>query len=395
MKNAPIHILIVGGGLGGLCLAQGLKKSGISVAVYERDRFAHFRGQGYRIGIKAAGALALRDCLPENLFNLCVATSIKAATRMVFLDHQLNQSRVIPLSHDEPGVSGFGVNRLTLREILLAGLAGTVHFGKTFERFDQLADGRVRAHFADGTTATGDLLVGADGTSSAVRELIAPDARIDSVGSLIYGRTLIGPDTLEWVPDVLVDTFNNLRGPAGVSAGVATCRQLESNAAATATFAPDLRLTDSQDYLAWTVSRWSAQPPLPGDEFRNAASPALHRLARDLLAGWHLLLRRIVDEADVPATFPVIIRSAQPVEPWQTANVTLLGDAIHTMSPGRGEGANIALRDAQLLCRKLVDAAASRVPLRQAKEAYEAEMLRYGFAAVADSLTKPFMRRLA
>src|SRR6266542_3818854 len=71
---APLHVLIVGGGVGGLCLAQGLKKSGISVAVYERDESAQFRSQGYRIGLKEAGAQALRDCLPEDLFNLCLAT---------------------------------------------------------------------------------------------------------------------------------------------------------------------------------------------------------------------------------------------------------------------------------------------------------------------------------
>ena len=96
--QTPLHVLIIGGGIGGLCLAQGLKKSGISVAVYERDRSVHFRGQGYRITIKKDGSQALRDCLPENLFNLCVATAIKSATRMVFLDHQLNPklSRPIP-----------------------------------------------------------------------------------------------------------------------------------------------------------------------------------------------------------------------------------------------------------------------------------------------------------
>src|SRR3981081_114085 len=70
--STPLHVLIViGGGVGGLCLAQGLKKSGISVAVYERDTSARFRNQGYRISIQQDGARALRGCLPENLFRLC------------------------------------------------------------------------------------------------------------------------------------------------------------------------------------------------------------------------------------------------------------------------------------------------------------------------------------
>src|SRR6266536_2510225 len=183
---APLHVLIVGGGVGGLCLAQGLKKSGISVAVYERDESAQFRSQGYRIGLKEAGAQALRDCLPEDLFN---------------------QKFSKPIPQIEPGVSGFGVNRLTLREILLADLDDMVHFGKTFERFAQGEDGQVRAYFADGTAATGDLLVGADGTDSAVRDLLVPDAVIDELHYAIYGKTPITADTLAWVPDVLIDSF--------------------------------------------------------------------------------------------------------------------------------------------------------------------------------------------
>ena len=119
--KTPLHILIIGGGIGGLCLAQGLKKSGISVSIYERDRSVSFRNQGYRISLKEQGSRALRDCLPEKLFQLTVATAIKSATRMVFLDHQLNQkfAKPIPLLRQD---TFFGVHRLTLREILLAGL---------------------------------------------------------------------------------------------------------------------------------------------------------------------------------------------------------------------------------------------------------------------------------
>src|SRR5438046_5235093 len=148
--SAPFRVLVVGAGIGGLCLAQGLKKSGISVAVYERDTSARFRNQGYRIGLKEAGARALHDCLPEHLFHLCVATSIRPATRMVFTDEQLTPKFTKPIPPSEPGVAGFGVNRLTLREILLAGLDGMVHFGRTFHRYEQTHDGRVRAFFTDG-----------------------------------------------------------------------------------------------------------------------------------------------------------------------------------------------------------------------------------------------------
>jgi 2-polyprenyl-6-methoxyphenol hydroxylase-like FAD-dependent oxidoreductase len=81
------------------------------------------------------------------------------------------------------------------------------------------------------------------------------------------------------------------------------------------------------------------------------------------------------------------------MEPWHVPSVTLLGDAIHTMSPGRGEGANTALRDAALLRHTLVDVMTHGTSLAQAKAHYETEMLRYGFEAVGASLNAPFLRR--
>ncbi|MEU0570899.1 NAD(P)-binding protein [Nonomuraea sp. NPDC005983] len=56
------HVFVVGGGLGGLCLAHGLRRAGLGVTVYERDASAALRAQGYRIGLKDTGRRALRAC---------------------------------------------------------------------------------------------------------------------------------------------------------------------------------------------------------------------------------------------------------------------------------------------------------------------------------------------
>ena len=53
-----MHVLIIGGGIGGLCLAQGLRRRGVSVAVYERDRTPDVRLQGYRLSIEPPGSAA-------------------------------------------------------------------------------------------------------------------------------------------------------------------------------------------------------------------------------------------------------------------------------------------------------------------------------------------------
>jgi len=72
-----MHIIIIGGGLGGLCLAQGLKKEGISFSIFERDVSKDARRQGYRLRINLPGSAALRENLPENLWKLFEDTSAK------------------------------------------------------------------------------------------------------------------------------------------------------------------------------------------------------------------------------------------------------------------------------------------------------------------------------
>jgi 2-polyprenyl-6-methoxyphenol hydroxylase-like FAD-dependent oxidoreductase len=74
-----------------------------------------------------------------------------------------------------------------------------------------------------------------------------------------------------------------------------------------------------------------------------------------------------------------------PVLAWQPTNVTLIGDAIHTMTPGRGVGANTALRDAKLLCRNLTAVRDGKMPVLEAIGDYEEKMRDYGFDAVIES----------
>ncbi len=82
----------------------------------------------------------------------------------------------------------------------------------------------------------------------------------------------------------------------------------------------------------------------------------LIRLVLDMTPGWHPNMRKLFALADPGSCFPIDIRTSVPIAPWKSSNTTLLGDAIHTMTPGQGVGANTALRDAALLCRQLVAA---------------------------------------
>jgi 2-polyprenyl-6-methoxyphenol hydroxylase-like FAD-dependent oxidoreductase len=391
--EAAFHTLIIGGGIGGLCLAQGLKRAGISVAVYERDQSAHFRSQGYRIHINPEGSRALHACLPDNLFNLFVATSGKPTTgRFASFDSHLRELNSRPLRQSvatSPFSISTEVNRLTLREILLAGLEDSIHFNKTLERIEQMSDGEVCAHFADGSSARGEMLIGADGIGSVVRQFVLPDARLSKLGFAIYGKTPLTPQAIKWIPEDLITGFSRVTDPGGIAMMFGAYRKREEFSQATAEFAPRLHLTETHDYLMWTFRASLEQLGLTDEQFWHADSVILHAAVSELVKNWHPSLRSIAAEADIPATFSVGFHASEPVKPWTTTRVTLLGDAIHTMPPFRGVGANTALRDADLLSRKLIGVAESRMTLFQATSEYEEEMRRYGFEAVKNSVDKP------
>src|SRR3989442_386736 len=182
MNQSNVRVLVIGGGLGGLCLAQGLRKAGVDAAVYERDAGLSTRTQGHRIHIDSRGEQALRECLPPSLYDLFLATRgqpSKGITIFSIVDNRLEERVTQPFPEggsDEFITIGSAVDRLTLRQILLAGLDDIVHFNKAFVRYEQQEDSRVCAYFADGTRASGDVLIAADGVGSRIREQFFPHA---------------------------------------------------------------------------------------------------------------------------------------------------------------------------------------------------------------------------
>jgi 2-polyprenyl-6-methoxyphenol hydroxylase-like FAD-dependent oxidoreductase len=132
--------------------------------------------------------------------------------------------------------------------------------------------------------------------------------------------------------------------------------------------------------------------PLPFPRDRPDATQRrgsdLIQLALDLTTNWHPSLRRLVSQSDPDSAFPVNVLTSVPLEPWPTTNVTLLGDALHTMTPGHGVGANTALRDAALLCRALTEVHTGQRQLHDAVSDYEQQVIPYGFERVRDSLNQ-------
>ncbi len=172
-----MHVLIIGGGTGGMCLAHGLRRAGASVSVYERDRTRSDGLHGYRVGIDPTGNRALQECLPPELFDTFIATCARAPKYLNVLTEKMKLTATIPLRDDtDPIESERSVSRMTLRQVLFTGMEDVVQFDKTFTRYEH-HDGKVTAFFSDGTSATGDVLVAADGANSTVRRQYLPTPR--------------------------------------------------------------------------------------------------------------------------------------------------------------------------------------------------------------------------
>jgi 2-polyprenyl-6-methoxyphenol hydroxylase-like FAD-dependent oxidoreductase len=394
-SQRAMQVLVIGGGIGGLALAQGLRKSGINVDVYERDATPTDRLQGYRVHINPTGSRALDACLPPHLFDAFTRTCGRPSRGIRFLTERGDALLSAGMSDlgaasDDPVARHRSVSRITLRQVLLSGLNDVVHFGKAFTHYCETADGRVVAYFEDGTSAEGDILVAADGGGSRVRRQKLPRAeRIDTGVVAIAGKVFLdGPMRAKIAPGLL-DGMSLVSAKGGVALFVAlqelgaveTDDAIGANDEAVSTSS---HFDNTRSYLMWALG---ARREVFGlDEGSERADhETLRAIALNTMSTWNDCFKDLVRLADADTINPLTIRTSVPVSPWQAGRVTLLGDAIHSMTPYRGIGANVALKDASRLRDALVAAARGERDLFEAIGSYETAMTRYGFAAVETS----------
>lgn len=378
-----MRVLIVGGGIGGLALAQGLRGTGVQFDVFERDRAPTARLQGYRISIRDFGAQALSQVLSPELFSRFQSTCGVARMGISMVTHQLSPLVFFDTPAPDPERAGpghYSVSRMNLRSVLLSGLEDRVHFGKKFVRFVQEDGGehpQVRAFFDDGSSEVGDLLVGADGVNSVVRDgLLLEGSNVVQTGVIgIAGKVF--PGSGGFAPGVVPPGLEE--GPFLVLAPGGRClftalQEFGSNDPA-----------GDRDYLMWGLN---VKRSLLGDTLSNDAE-GLQQKAQELVADFHPSLQKMIAAADPSSVVLLDIRTSERPRHWPAVAgrvVTLMGDAAHSMTPAAGVGGNTALQDAALLSAELGKVQSRSQTVVQALELYEKGMMDYGYRAVDGSL---------
>ena len=327
MNKRP-KALIIGGGIVGAVTAIFLQKAGIDAEVFEAWPYSTGIGGGLQIAPNGMHVLAEIGLASEMIRRGSIAESFDFYSQSGTRLGAVNQN--MEARFGQPAVN---MCRATLNEGLIdkAWCENVeLRFEKRLVAIEDRADRPVIAHFADGSSAEGDFVIGADGVHSAVRGHVIPNGPKPFDTGLIGFGGFVPRSVIEDTPigQRVLTTF----GQSGFF-GYGFCSSAPTDGA------------------MW----WSTQPSHGVDaaEFRAMSQDALRRHLRQFHAGWHDPIPRILDAAENIVVTDTLDVATLPT--WSRKRTLLIGDAAHATSPHAGQGASLALEDAMRLGRLMLD----------------------------------------
>ncbi|WP_374204824.1 FAD-dependent monooxygenase [Pseudonocardia sp. WMMC193] len=317
-------VTIIGAGLGGLTLARVLHLSGIPATVYERDPSAEARTQGGQLDIHEDTGQAALDAAGLTARFRALIHEGAEATRV------LNPRGAVLFDEPDSGTGGRPeVLRGDLRRLLLDSLPeGTVQWGRTLTSVVALGEGRHELRFADGSTATAGLLVGADGAWSKVRPLI-------SAATPAYAGATIVETYLYEVDERHPETAAAVG--AGAMYALTPGKGITAHREAGGVIHTYVQLARSEEWFA-------------AIDFADPAA-ATARIAAEF-EGWAPALLALITDGERPPVARMIYALPDDHRWQRVPGITLIGDAAHLMPPS-GEGANLAMLDGAELARAI------------------------------------------
>ncbi|KAK4195044.1 hypothetical protein QBC40DRAFT_289741 [Triangularia verruculosa] len=368
-------VLIAGAGIASLLLAQSLRRSNIPFKIFERDASFVFRAQGYRLRLSSEGLDAIQAVLDDEtwqrFWDACGKTGGLGFASFNAVTGERTEHHLLPpalVSRQGEGKT-IGISRGDMRRIFAQGCEDNIEWAKQVTGYELTADG-VRAIFADGTRSIeGSLLVGGEGIYSKVaKQLSGGKLKVYDTGARgIHGQA---PSTAFKGLGEGVFRLRDDTRPDGAVFIITNVRPGE--------------MDDPNVSFGWTMGGHPGVIRAPNDDYTIVGKTAAD-MAKSLTQNWHPRFRPLFDDMNESeaAFWKITCSTPSGVPEWPNEpRVTVIGDAVHSMTPAGGIGANTAVRDSALLGRLLREAGGCSPGVTAI---YEKEMRVYASEAVRES----------
>ncbi|KAJ5468801.1 hypothetical protein N7475_006553 [Penicillium sp. IBT 31633x] len=357
MADRPI--MIIGAGISGLVLAQYLQRHDIPFEIFERESAIDARSGGW--GLTLHWSLpALRELLPEHLVKRFPETFVnkEASARGDTGRFQFFDLKSGDALYNVPAAERIRVSRVRLRQLLTTDV--DVRWNKSLRDIESSAD-VITAHFEDGTSCTGKLLVACDGARSRAREILYPGVQMNQLPV-----QLLGASTLY--------SAEELGGAESIDPFIFQGSHPESNVFLFFSFLDTPRNFENSSkdrYHCQVIISWADSKGIPVPDAKSERIALMRKLTENWSEPFRSLAHKLPDDVEV--------RSIR-IEDWMFRlgrghahpRAVLVGDSAHTMTMFRGEGANNAIVDVLDLVK--------RVDMQQASS-FDSEVLPISLAA--------------
>jgi salicylate hydroxylase len=324
------HVLIAGGGIGGLTAALALLKRGIDVDIYEQA--TELKEVGAGLQLSANGNRVLYELGVGAALHATACQALRKEVRLWNTGQTWKLFELGAISVERYGYPYYTVYRPDLLAVLADAVRrakpDAIHLDAKCLDFVQSAR-EVILRF-EGGEAHGDVLIGADGVHSRVRQALFGPDRPEFTG-LVAWRGTIPMQRLPARMRALVGT--NWIGPGAHIVHYPVHRGEYMNF---------VGVVERDD---WRIESWTAR----GTQAECHAD----------FAGWHADIQLMIDNIETPFKWALMGRA--PMAQWSVGRVSLLGDACHPALPFLAQGANMALEDSFILARAL-EAYANDIP---------------------------------